>query len=217
MPGETLSYFFFKQRLKKKLASLYEIEDPWDTALLRDAFVPLIRKQMNSLPETLRKAPVLDAGGGEAHYLEPLRDLIAEYHLVDINPTAVERARKRAGNMPGRFLAQSLDAFRPRANFYGMIWLFNILTYLGHSRHPNIYRAILLRLWNGLKPGGKVLMIHPYYSEQERQELMQAGRSFQNAGGTLNLSEEMRLGKQQHLIQACFKPQPPGKISPVRL
>lgn len=202
---EKLSYFFFKRRLNKKLRSLYEMEDPWGGAFLSGIFSPLIRKHMLSLPSAIQSSPVLDAGGGEASYYVPLADLISEYHLVDTNLTALERARKITAAGRVKLIQQSLDAFRPAPEFYGTLWLIGILTYLGAARHPKTVRTILERLWTSLKPGGLAVLIHPYYSESELLLLNQFSSSLTAFGGFVTYNENRDVGNQHFMIDLILK------------
>lgn len=203
--SEWFAYIFFKHRLRQKLDSLYELEDPWGAELLRDFFVPIIREQMKALDPEVLRAPLLDAGGGEGHYLPPLRDLVSEYHLVEISAKALARAKPRAEGGRSRFVQQSLDEFHPAPDTYGVILLISILTYLGAGRYPQLFARTLSRLWSSLKPGGLILLIHPYYSDEERKTVVAFGETFLRLGGKLNLSEDKRLGKQQFILQAIRK------------
>ncbi len=202
---EALSYFFFKRRLRKKLQALYQMEDPWSSRELSGVFASLIREQMQRLPLALREAPVLDAGGGEAHFYGPLRDMIKDYHLLDIEEQAIGRARALLGNAPCRLIHQSLDQFHPAADTYGAIWLFNVLTYLGAASHPEIFMRMMKNLWRALKSQGIVLLLHPYYSEKERSALIRQGEFFLSFGGQLIFNNDDRLGKQSFLIQSIKK------------
>ncbi len=205
-PGsfEKISYWFFKSRLRKKLDSLYELEDPWSSQGLAEFFAPWIRAQMEKLPPALRSAPVLDAGGGEGHFYFPLRDLIREYHLADIEAKALARAREK---LPpdARLIHKSLDAFYPEPETYGGIWLFNILTYLGHARHRRIFAGIQNRLAQSLKSGGLILLIHAYYSETELDKIRTLCESFSRLELISNLLEYKELGNQKFFLQAHFK------------
>ena len=203
-PFEKISYWFFKGRLRKKLASLYELEDPWSSQGLAEFFAPWIRAQMEKLPPALRAAPVLDAGGGEGHFYFPLRDLIREYHLVDIEAKALARAREKLPPA-ARLIHQSLDAFYPAPETYGVIWLFNILTYLGHARHPRIFAGIQNSLAQSLKRGGLILLIHAYYSETELDKMRVLCEPFPHLGFISNLFEYKELGNQKFFLQTLLK------------
>lgn len=202
---EWLSYFFFKRRLKCKLRALYELEDPWSSRELSGVFAPVIREQMRAIAPEIRPAPVLDAGGGEGHYYLPLRDILAEYHLLDIEARPLQRAKELLRGTPCRFIHKSLDDFCPPADTYSAIWLFNVLTYAGGKQHPSIFNKILENLWRALKRDGIVLLIHPYYSEDEYKTMTEYGHAFVSLGGSLILNYSNKLGKQEFLMQAVKK------------
>jgi len=90
---EKISYFFFKQRLKKRMASLYEMEDPWRSSELCARFEPFLRSALQLRAKTVIAAPVLDAGGGEGWLQSHLG--AEDYHLLDLAPKALERAKKK--------------------------------------------------------------------------------------------------------------------------
>lgn len=203
--SEWLSYFFFKRRLRKRLRDFYELEDPWSSRELSGAFAPVIREQMQNLPPELRSAPVLDAGGGEGHYYFPLRDIIAEYHLLDIEERPLQRAGQLLRGAPCHFIHKSLDDFYPSADTYSAIWFFNVLTYVGGKQHPRIFNQILKNLWLALKGNGIALLIHPYYSETEFEIVSQYGHVLVSLGGSPIFNHNTRLGKQEFLIQAVKK------------
>ncbi len=203
---EALSYRFYKRRLAGKLRALQEVEDPWGGVTLSLAFAPFIREEMGKLPASLRGAPVLDAGGGEGYFVLPLRDLVSEYHLLDMDGRALERARKNLSGTPHQLIHASLDAFRPPPDTYAAVWLFSILTYFGAQRYPRIFRKMLRGLWKALKPGGLALFIHPYYSAGERDALAAHADLFASFGATLLATREQRLGSQTFLLQSLQKP-----------
>lgn len=202
---ETISYYFFKSRLKRKLGKLYELEDPWSSSALAESFSPWIRTQIGKLDPSLSQRPVLDAGGGEGHFLTPLHSLVKKYHLVDIEAQAVERARRRFGETDCRYFHQSLDQFRPVPGTYGMVWLFCVLNYLGATRHPKTFQGILKALWEGLTPGGLALLIHPFYSEVEKKEQVGYGDMLLSLGGRLISEQDLALGKQSFFLQSIRK------------
>lgn len=202
---EGLSYCFFKRRLRKKLRALYEVEDPWNSRELSGFFAPLIRGQMQKLPPELHEAPVLDVGGGEGHFYSPLRDMIRNYHLLDIESQAIDRAKTLLGDAPCRLIHGSLDQFHPEADTYGAIWLFSVLTYLGANRHPGIFNEMMKTLWRALKVRGIILMIHPYYSEEERKILTLQGEIFVSMAGSLIFNNTNKLANQFFLIQTLQK------------
>lgn len=199
---ERLSYHFFKRRLRKKMASLYEVEDPWSSGYLSEVFEPFLRARMAALPEEIRRAPVLDAGGGEGHYYPRLQDLISEYHLLDLNKTALSRAAVKTGNVKTRLIHLSLDEFRPEPAFYGCIWLISVLNYLGGARYSGRVFAILTRLWQSLKPGGLMILIHPYYSPAELEQLRAFSRFLVEKGGMDTHRECRNIGRQSFLLEA---------------
>lgn len=200
---EFLSYPFFKNRLKKKMDELYESADPWGSAFISEVFEPWIREQHDSLAGNLRHCPVLDAGGGEGHFIRRLHDLAPSFDLVDLNPTAIKRARNALAKLPCRFFLESLDNFRIKQNeYYGAIWCFSILTFLGAAKHPAKARQILFKLWCGLKPGGLLLAIHPFYSETEKEHLIY---QLSLLGGENVLTETRRVNQQSFLLQSLRK------------
>lgn len=202
---EWFSYFFFKRRLKYKLRALYELEDPWSSRELSGVFAPVIREQMRAVAPEIRSAPVLDAGGGEGHYYLLLRDIISEYHLLDIEARPLQRAKELLRGASCRFIHKSLDDFYPPADTYSAIWLFNVLTYAGGKQHPQIFNKILKNLWRSLKQNGIALLIHPYYSANEREVIAEYGDAFMLFGGSLIFNYNRRLGKQEFLIQTVRK------------
>lgn len=203
---EAASYFFYKRRLAGKLRALHEVEDPWSGVTLSVAFAPFIRGETEKLAEAVRRSPVLDAGGGEGYFYLPVRDLVGEYHLLDMEREALARARKNLGRAPCKLIHASLDAFRPAPETYGAIWLFSILTYLGAGRYPRIFQKTLRCLWAALKPGGLVLLIHPYYSPLERDALIAYADLLVFFGATILATREERLASQTFLLQSLQKP-----------
>ncbi|HTL48387.1 MAG TPA: methyltransferase [Verrucomicrobiae bacterium] len=205
MLPESISYYFFKRTLRKKLDSLYEMSDPWGAEFVRDFFVLWIRDQMKAMPESALRAPLLDAGGGEGHYYAPLKDLIREYHLLDMSVRALSRGRESIKSGIVRTIPASLDQLAAPADTYGTIWLFSVLTYLGEIRFPRTFRRTLEKLWKALRPGGRILLIHPYYSEEERKRIVRYGEIFAGFGGKLISNEDKSLGRQQFIVQAVAK------------
>lgn len=185
------------------MAELYQAEDPWGGAFLSEVFEPWIRQMHADLSADLRHCPVLDAGGGEGHYILRLQDLAPAFHLVDIQAKAVQRAEKKLAGVPCRFFTSSLDRFKPRqADYYGAIWCFSILTFLGAAKHPLTAEGILAKLWKDLKRGGILLAIHPFYSNTEKEYLI-----FQLArlGGKNLVQETRQVNQQNFLLQAVRK------------
>lgn len=199
---ESISYHFFKKRLRRKMDELYGAEDPWGSAFLSEVFEPWIREKHAELAAALKHAPVLDAGGGEGHYIARLHNLAPAFHLVDIHADAVCRANEKLAGLPVDFFTESLDRFKPRQNdYYGAIWCFSILTFLGAAKHPHTAEAIVKKLWGSLKPGGLLLAIHPYYSETEKDYLIYL------LGQTGGRQEESlrRVQNQDFLLQTLHK------------
>lgn len=204
--AEKISYFFFKNRLRKKLSSLYALEDPWHSRDLRESFLPLIREALQSRSPDACQLPALDAGGGEGWFYDPLADLIHSYHLLDINSEALARARERITNGSSRFIESSLDQFHPSPHTYGSIWLFSVLAYLGADRHPNLVRRCLKNLWRSLSPGGCFILLLPYYSPSEKNKQLQMGQFFSALPGSkLILERDFAGSAQSFLFQAYSK------------
>lgn len=202
---EKISHFFFMKRLRRRMRSLYKIEDPWDSAFLSEVFEPVLREQLQSLPEDLRGSPVLDAGGGEGLFFTRLRDQLPCYYLADLDEEACRRAREKVGGSPHRVLCQSLDRLNLPEESCSMLWLISVITCLGAARHPRLYRQTLFRLWSFLKPGGSAVLIHPYYSESEQAFLRASGGLLTGLGGEVVLSEEKQVGKQSFLVEVIRK------------
>lgn len=200
---EFISYHFFKKRLRKKMDELYQVEDPWGGAFLSEVFETWIREKHAELPAALQHAPVLDAGGGEGHYIARLHNLAPAFHLVDIHGDAVCRANEKLAGLPVDFFTESLDRFNPRQDaYYGAIWCFSILTFLGAAKHPRTAEAVLKKLWNSLKPGGLLLAVHPYYSAAEKDYLIYL---LSCTGGRVTECLQRRVQNQDFLLQAIRK------------
>ena len=185
------------------MRELYAIQDPWGGAFLSEVFEPWAREMHALLPENLKQAPVLDAGSGEGHFVARLHDLAPRFDLIDINATAVKRAQKMLEKYPCFFSNQGLDEFKPgQPGFYGVIWCFSILTFLGALKHNQKAEDILKNLWLALKPGGLLLAIHPFYSQAEKDHLI-----FQTEplGGEIVFEEERSINNQTFLLQAIRK------------
>lgn len=200
-----ISYFFFKRRLKAKLSALYESSDPWRSQDLRDPFLPLIREVLEQRTFEAKSLPVLDAGGGEGWFYDPVSDLISRYHLLDIHPIALERARQRISKSSVQFIEKSLDEFKPQRNTYGAIWLFSVLSYLGGEKHSHYVQKILSRLWNSLCPGGVFLVIYPYYSSAEKEKLLYATNGFASGRSEALLLQKDFPGAQQSFLFLAYR------------
>lgn len=184
--------------------SLYALEDPWHSADLRPVFEPFLREALELRPQAVLSAPVLDAGGGEGWYRKSF-DPAGEYHLLDIAPAALERARKTITDGRCRFIAASLDSFKPSRNFYGAILLNSILTYLGRERYPRIYRSTLRRLGDSLMPGGVIVLIHPFYTPDERERILELGAPFLEQPGFRRIPPKIREGRPQSFVCEIYQ------------
>ncbi len=207
--AEKISYFFFKTRLRKKLSSLYAMEDPWRSRDLRDPFLPSIREALQARSSEAAQLPLLDAGGGEGWFYDPLSDLIPHYHLLDIQADALARAQERISGPSVLFVESSLDSFHPKPHTYGAVWLFSVLPYLGADHHPHLVRRIFKNLWQSLAPGGILVLLHPYYSPADKDKLIQFGQSFSSqTGSRLSVQKEFPASHQSFLFQVFCKMQP---------
>lgn len=200
---EKISYFFFKQRLKKKMASLYEMEDPWRSSELCARFEPFLKSALQLRAQSVSAAPVLDAGGGEGWLQSQLA--AEDYHLLDLDPRALERAQKRIGEKRVRIIRSGLDQFHPEPQIYSAVFLISILNYLGKDKHPRIYQSILNRLSSAVKPGGVIVLIHPFYTPMEKDTLLSLGEGLLN-----NTSIEKKLsvvlpGKPQSFLCETYQ------------
>ncbi len=200
---EKISYFFFKQRLKKKMASLYEMEDPWRSSELCARFEPFLRSALQLRAQTVSAAPVLDAGGGEGWLQSQLGT--EDYHLLDLDPRALSRARERLGEKRVHIICSSLDQFRPHATVYGAVFLISILNYLGKDRHPRIYQSILNNLSCALKPGGIIALIHPFYTPEEKNTLLSLGEGFLNNTSMEKRQSAVLPGKPQSFLCETYQ------------
>ncbi len=200
---EKISYFFFKQRLKKKMASLYEMEDPWRSSELCARFEPFLRSALQLRAKTVIAAPVLDAGGGEGWLQSHLG--AEDYHLLDLAPKALERAKKRIGKNRVRIFCSSLDQFHPEANVYGAVFLISVLNYLGKDRHPRIYKIIVGELSSAVKPGGVIALIHPFYTPEEKSKLLSLSEDFLSNGSLEKRQSVVLPGKPQSFLCEMYQ------------
>lgn len=201
---ETISYFFFKRRLLKKMTSLYAMEDPWRSRLLSGLFEPFFAEALGSRSANAKELPVLDAGGGEG-LLHQALGAPELYHLLDIAPSALKRAEKNLRASGFRFIAASLDDFRPGARRYGAILFGSVLTYLGREKHPLLYRKTLMRLADSLAPGGVILLVHPFYNTREKAGLESLGAPIlENPRFERVLRREL-AGKPQSFLCEAYK------------
>lgn len=200
---EKISYFFFKQRLKKKMAALYVMEDPWRSAELCVRFEPFIRSALQLRAQAIAEAPVLDAGGGEGWLQSQLAS--EEYHLLDLEPRALERARKRIGEKRARIICSSLDRFRPGIDVYSAVFLISILNYLGRDRHPRIYQGILNKLSLALKPGGVIVLIHPFYTPEEKETQLTLAEGFLKNAAIEKKQSVVFPGKPQSFLCEMYQ------------
>ncbi len=184
---------------------MYELNDPWGSQFLSEAFRAWISNQWEDLHDGLKKKAVLDVGGGEGQFYTSLKPLICEYHLLDISPVATARAQERLKGSNHRIFCQSLDSFHPEKNKYGMLWLFSILTFVGASAHPRTFQRMLKKLCSGLQSGGIILLIHPFYSDIERESLVQYSEQIQSFGFKEQSQEDRVIGKQTFFVQSLKK------------
>lgn len=159
------------------MASLYEMEDPWRSADLYPRFEPFLRSALQLRAPSALPAPVLDAGGGEG-WFHSLLDESEDYHLLDLEPAALERAQTKIKRNRVRFILESLDQFHPKPETYSALFLISVLNYLGRDRHPGIYQTMMRRLSSSLKPGGVIALIHPFYRPEEKSSLISLGEVF---------------------------------------
>lgn len=200
---EKISYFFFKQRLKKKMSSLYEMEDPWHSSELCARFEPFLRSALQLRAQTVSAAPVLDAGGGEGWLQSQLP--AEDYHLMDLDPRALDRAQKRIGEKRVRIICSSLDQFDPEPRIYGAVFLISILNYLGKDRHPRIYQSILNKLCSSVKPGGIIALIHPFYTPKEKDTLLSLGEGFLKNTSIKKRQSVVLPGKPQSFLCETYQ------------
>jgi len=124
------------------------------------AFLKLLRDFDIWAVESFGKPPakILDVGCGDGEYLKKLKNLGFETYGVDINPRAVEVARRKGLNV---FLGELHEAKYPD-NFFDVIILKDVLE---HVHSPT---SVLEEAFRILKPGGILKVGGPSFGVEAR-------------------------------------------------
>ena len=182
--------------------------DQWsDTVATSPAFARL-RQRMLDLAAPTAADRCLDLGAGAGFLTLPLATRVASVLAVDLSPAMLESLRDQAAQVTGTVTTQSADMARldlPAASFDLIM-----SSYAMHYLVDEDKTALLLRMWDWLTPGGRVvisdMMLGRSLDRHHRQVLADKARAMLCRGPSgwwRLLKNIVRIGSGRGRLHPC--------------
>lgn len=172
--GASLEWEEFNFKLRDKMNSMHELDDPWSNAEYINVFKDILNssKFFDSC---------LEVGAGQGHVTEVLASRFAKVSCVELSANALEKAKKKvsASKSSLEFFNENIHDLKLHSQSQVLILSF-VLDYLGFKEFPHEFASTLEKL--SKKTEKEIIILNPVYCIEDAERMKFFSKFFIDKG-----------------------------------